>query len=273
MYLFVWYDVIIQWFFYNSVLKASVIFLTPQAFLFYSTTSIHATSLLLQSRAHPADSSPFHSSLPPQGWCDANPKGQSLCPPHMNGPWRAELVPAGRVPLKMMLSDNVNQFCISLSHFRAAGLLGLRHWKRAVCYPSRSKHLMVVTVLDALPQEQPKECQSRGRGAGAALSPAPAAEQSAAWRDVPIFMRQDLKPFFFDTEIKGNPNKFKNRSSVVLQWDEPLPYKLPSRAGLLDFSWEPVPSSCTGSAAPYCTSLFSEPIVAVSASHELQNQS
>lgn len=63
MHLFVWYDADIWWFFYSSVLKASVIFLTPQAFLFYSAASIHATSLQLQNHAqpaHPADASPFH---------------------------------------------------------------------------------------------------------------------------------------------------------------------------------------------------------------------
>lgn len=74
-------------------------------------------------------------------------------------------------------------------------------------------------------------CRVWGPGPG----PAPAAEQSAPWRDVPVSMRQSLKPFFFDTEIKGKPDKFKNRSSVVLQWDELLPYQLPSS---LD-SWTP----------------------------------
>lgn len=44
---------------------------------------------------------------------------------------------------------------------------------------------------------------------------------------IPIFMRQDFKPFFCDTEIKGNPDKFKTRSSTVLWWDELLAYKSP----------------------------------------------
>lgn len=58
MHVFVWHDADIQWFFCSSVLKASVIFLTPQAFLFYSTASIHATSLQLQSHAQPPCSTP-----------------------------------------------------------------------------------------------------------------------------------------------------------------------------------------------------------------------
>lgn len=110
-------------------------------------------------------------------------------------------------------------------------------------------------------------CQSRGRRA----------EPCSRRRAICCLMRcchplhQNLKLFFFDTEIKGNPDKFKSGSSTVPQWDEPLSYKLPSQAALLDFSWEPVPSSCTGSAAP--GSAFSKPIVAVQASHELQKLS
>lgn len=47
---------------------------------------------------------------------------------------------------------------------------------------------------------------------------------------IPVVVRQDLKPFFFDTEIKGNPDKFKLRSNTVLWPDELLARKSP-RAG------------------------------------------
>lgn len=103
-------------------------------------------------------------------WCQS--QRAELLSSQMNGPWRAELVPAGRVPLKMMLSDNVNQFSISLSHFRAAGFPGLRHWKCAACYPSRSKHLTVVTVLDTLQRERPNDGHGRGRS-GRRAGPCP----------------------------------------------------------------------------------------------------
>lgn len=97
---------------------------------------------------------PFHSLLLPHEWCDANPEGQSLHPPHMNGPWCAETAPAGQVPLKLMLSDNMNQFSVPLSHFRPAGLLVVQYWKCVVHCLSWSQGFIVGTLRKEYGSEQ-----------------------------------------------------------------------------------------------------------------------
>lgn len=130
----------------------------------------------------------------------------------------------------MMLFDNANQFRVSSSRFRPTGLLVVWCWKRAewacpIIWVNRGYHsghtLKGVTY----------RVSEQGSGHSRHSRHSTERQQPPRWSAIccvtaiPIFMRQNLKPFFCDTEIKGNPDKFKTRSSTVLWWDELLAYK------------------------------------------------